>query len=81
MYMLTKYKPISNNELMIIFGKNVKKYRERKSITQERLAETLHISTVFISRLENGKYGVQFKNITALANVLEIEPHLLFIPE
>ncbi len=79
--MITEYKPISKNELMIIFGKNVKKYREKKDITQEKLAETLHISTVFISRLENGKYGVQFKNITALANVLEVEPYLLFMPE
>lgn len=76
--MQTKFKNYTTDEIKKTFGKNIKKYRIIKNITQQELAEKLKISTVFVSRLENGKYGVQFKNIVAIANILEIEPYLLF---
>ena len=76
--MITKFQEITNEELMVIFGNNVKKYRKKRKITQQELADKLNISTVFLSRLENGKYGFKFKNIALLAKILKIDPYLLF---
>lgn len=36
------------------FGYTVRTYRRKRSLTQERLAESLNISTRQISRIENG---------------------------
>lgn len=49
-------------------------------MTQEELAEKIDVSTVFLSQLENGIYGVRFDNIAVIATVLEIEPFYLFLP-
>jgi len=76
--MHTKFKNYTTEQMKKLFGTNIKKYRIQKNITQQELAEKLKMSTVFVSRLENGKYGVQFKNIITIANALEIDPYLLF---
>lgn len=72
------FQEISDKELMIIFGNNITKYRKKRNMTQQELADKLNVSTVFLSSLENGGYGVQFKNIALLSNVLKVEPYLLF---
>jgi len=71
---------VDENNLKKVFGSNVRKYRLRKRMTQEELAEQLHVSVVFLSQLENGIYGVRFDNIAVIASVLEIEPFYLFLP-
>ena len=78
MYMVVIEKQLTNEELMKIFGGNVQKYRIQRNLTQQRLPEILNCSIVFLSMLENGHYGVQFKNIAQLANALHIEPYQLF---
>ena len=35
-------------------GKNIKVLRKKSGLTQERLAEAVHVSTVFISQIETG---------------------------
>ena len=76
--MIVKEKQLTNEELMKIFGGNDQKYRIKRNLTQQNLAEMLNCSIVFLSRLENGHYGVQFKNIAQLANALHIDPSKLF---
>ena len=51
-------KYITVSELRKTVGKNVKKYRKLNLLTQEQMAEKLKVSTVFLSRLENGVYGI-----------------------
>lgn len=66
------------DKLSVTIADLLEQSSEEKNITQQELAEKLKMSTVFVSRLENGKYGVQFKNIITIANALEIDPYLLF---
>lgn len=56
---------------------NIKKYRKEKGFTQETLSEMVDISRDYLSNIERGKYTPSFKTIVALAEALEIEPHLL----
>lgn len=51
-------------------GKNIKKYRENKGLTQTELAEQLGISQPLIARYENDTKMPTALTIAALANVL-----------
>ena len=38
-------------------GKRIAKLRKDKGLTQEQLAESLNISTDYVGKMENGRYG------------------------
>lgn len=64
----------------INFIKNIKKYRTRKKLTQEQLAEKSDLSVSYIKQIESGK---EFKNITfntcyKLAKALDINIEQLY---
>ena len=40
--------------IKVIFGKNIKYYRKKQHLTQEKLAEKLGITTKHLSTIENG---------------------------
>ena len=61
-----------------IFGKNVKYYRFKKELTQEKFAEKIDLNSSYVSEIENGKYGPTFAKIEIIAKVLEIKPYILF---
>jgi len=56
-----------------IFGKNVKYYRFRKDMTQEKLAELTDLSPRYISNIENGSGNVSLDTIELIAEALEVE--------
>ena len=62
-----------------IFGKNVKYYRFKNHLTQEKLADILNVSPNYISRLELGKHNPSLNMIDKLSKALNIEPSDLFI--
>ena len=62
-----------------IFGKNVKYYRYKKHITQEKLADLIATNPNYISRLELGKHNPSLSMIDKIASALGIEPHELFL--
>lgn len=61
------------------FGNNVKKYRQQKGFTQEKLSELSGLSRNYISDVELGKRSISLKNIEIIAISLEIEVQYLFI--
>ena len=68
--------------LRIIFGKNLRMYRERKQYSQEKLADLCNLHRTYISDIECFKRNVSLDNIEKIANALEIPASdLLFIPE
>ncbi len=52
-------------------GKRVRDARERKKISQEKLAELAGTSLTCISRLENGKSMVSLEKLRLIAQVLD----------
>lgn len=55
-----------------ILGDNLRKYREKADLTQERLAEKAGLSVVFISLLENGWRTASFDSLLLISKALGV---------
>lgn len=53
-------------------GMNIRRFREQKRLSQEKLAEHLGVSTVFIASIEQGKKAPSLPNIIKIANILSV---------
>lgn len=61
-----------------LLGKRIKEIRNKRGLTQEKLAELVEINTPNISYIENGKFYPSYETFVGLVNALEIEPCELF---
>jgi transcriptional regulator with XRE-family HTH domain len=55
-----------------VLGENLRRYRKRAGLTQERLAEKAGLSVVFLSLLENGWRDASIDSLLKLAKSLEV---------
>jgi len=69
---------VKDNKYLKSFGKNLKKLREHKGISQEELANRSEVSLPQISRIERGIINPTICTIKALASGLEISTSKLF---
>ncbi len=65
-------------------GKNLKKYRLRRNLTQEQVAAQLQIKGFNVSRstysaIENGRYSIRVSELVALSEILQVDYNALFI--
>lgn len=51
-------------------GKNIRCHREQSGMSQDKLAEVVGMSTVFISRIEQGKKSPSLDSLIKIANAL-----------
>lgn len=65
--------------LKILIGKNIKYYRYKEKLTQEKLAEKIKSSVNYIGRLERGQHNPSVEKLEKIATALNIEPYELFI--
>jgi transcriptional regulator with XRE-family HTH domain len=61
-----------------IFARNLRYWRLRRGLSQEDSAGT---DRTYISSLERQRYSASIDVIEAIAQVLEVEPAVLFAPE
>ncbi len=61
----------------VLFGRNVRKYRKQKKLTQEQLAERCGMQPNSISRIEKGNAGTKMSMLTDLADALDVTPNAL----
>lgn len=66
-------------DILLIFAKNVKRYRLEKGLSQEKLGFLCNLHRTYISDIETCKRSISLKNIERIANALEIPPFKLFI--
>ena len=71
----------TEQELKIIFGKNVSTLRNRRDWSQEDLAEKAGVSRNTISDIEKGDKFARAKTLLRLAMAFETEVYELFKPE
>lgn len=69
---------IRNEEVMAMFGRNVRRIRMDKGFTQEELAEGAGISQVQIARIEAGKINTSISTVVAIARALGVGEGELF---
>ena len=62
-------------------SKNVKYFRKLKGLTQEKLAEKVEVSAVYINYLERGSKVPSLGLLAKIADALEIDPPLLLIQD
>ena len=53
-------------------GERIKTIRKSQGITQAKLAETLHISSSFMSRIENGSSTLTLDFVCEIADALQV---------
>lgn len=68
------------NSTIDIFRNNLKFYRSKQGLTQEKLSELTGISTDYLSEIERGKKTPSFKRMELIANALKLEVYKLFLP-
>jgi transcriptional regulator with XRE-family HTH domain len=68
-------------DLKKIFILNLKKFRNRRGISQMKLAELCGSATNYIGEIEIGRRFPSLKLIEKLGQALEIEPYRFFIDD
>ena len=58
---------------LLFLGQNIKKFRNKKQISQADLAERLDLSTEYICRVERGQKYLSLRKLFELADILEIK--------
>ena len=66
-----------STEIREIFSQNLRFYRIKANISQEKLGEVAKISDKYISDLERNLYDPSLKTIDSIAKALNIETYLL----
>ena len=72
---------ITENELKMIIGNNVKKYRKEKRLTQKELACLIGVSTPLLGSLESKNIiqGISVYTLYKISNVLNVTVDKFFI--
>ena len=60
------------DEFNIRIGENIRAARVKCSFTQEELAESMGLSTQFVSDMERGKSGISLITLSRLCDVLHV---------
>ena len=68
-------------DIVKVFGKNVKKYRQQLGISQEELADRSNLHRTYISAIECFRRSIALENIQRIADALEIETYKLFLED
>ena len=62
------------NPVLVAFGKKLREIREKRGLSQERLAELANLHRNTVGSLERGEVNISLLAIAALAKVLHVKP-------
>ena len=60
-----------------VIGKNIRKYRIAKKLSQQALAEKVDLSTTYIGMVERGEKTLSLEAFIAVVNALEVTADML----
>jgi len=69
---------IRNEKLILLFGANVRKHRQARSMSQVSLSDLANINRSQIIDIEAGRINTTISTANAIANALEINISELF---
>lgn len=67
-----------HQEILINFGRKVRRLRRGQKISQEKLAELSGLHRTYVGAIERGERNVSLKNIERIAKALGVEIRDLF---
>ena len=68
----------TNTMTIVEFGRNLRKLRIERSLTQEEVAESAAVSPRYVALIEAGARNPTLTVILSLAAALSVPPHKLF---
>ena len=66
-------------DIIKVFGTNLREYRTKKGLSQEKFAEICGLHRTYISDIECFQRNVSLENVQKIADALEIEPYNLLL--
>jgi transcriptional regulator with XRE-family HTH domain len=63
---------------LVLFGKQLRKLRERRDLSQEKLGELCDFNRHYIGRIERGERVISFEFMMRIAFVLHVRPFELY---
>lgn len=66
-------------DIIKVFGTNLRMYRNKLGLSQEKFAEKCGLHRTYISDIERFQRSISLENIQRIADALEIETYKLFI--
>lgn len=64
---------VSNDQKKMLIGLNISYYRRARNLTQIELAESLDISSNYLSQIERGYKTLSLDKLLKMAEVLEVD--------
>lgn len=61
-------------DIKVLFGKNLKRLRKQRGLSQEQFAELLGVKQSYLSRMESGARGFTSESLAATAEKLGCQP-------
>ena len=66
-------------KIIKVIATNVRYYRKKAGLSQEKLAERAGLHRTYIGGVERGEYNISAINIARIAQALDIEPFILLV--
>ncbi len=67
--------------ILEVFGKNLRKYRTERKLSQEKFAEMCELHRTYISDVERAQRSISLGNVQKIADALKIETYKLFLED
>ncbi|MDR1760497.1 MAG: helix-turn-helix transcriptional regulator [Fibrobacter sp.] len=64
---------MNSENILEIFGRNVQKYRKKKEISQEKLAEIAGVHRTYVGMIERAEKNITLRNMEKIANALSVK--------
>ncbi len=68
----------AEKDIYVNLGKNIRKYRSAKGLSQEKLSELLNVNSKFIGHVERVERYISLKKLIQLSIILDIPLSKLF---
>lgn len=68
-------------DIIKVFGSNLRKYRLKNGLSQEKLAEKCGLHRTYISDIERFQRSISLENVQRIADALNIEVYKMFIED
>lgn len=67
-------------DIIKVFGTNLRRYRNKLGVSQEKFAEMCGLHRTYISDIERFQRSIALENIQRIADALHIPAYMLLVP-